>query len=39
MCEKARIQDDAVRCLCKSIITSQQSEIVTMKAKLAELQQ
>ncbi len=37
MCEKAPIQDADIRELCKSIISSQQSEIGQMKAKLREL--
>lgn len=37
MCEKAPIHDAGIRELCKSIISSQQSEIDQMRAKLAEL--
>jgi uncharacterized protein (DUF305 family) len=34
MCEQAPISDPEIRSLCKSIISSQQTEIDQMKAKL-----
>jgi uncharacterized protein (DUF305 family) len=37
MCEEASIQDPEVKELCKTIVSSQQSEIDWMKAKLNEL--
>ena len=37
MCEKAPLQDFEIRELCKNIISSQQSEIDQMKAKLNQL--
>jgi uncharacterized protein (DUF305 family) len=37
MCEKAPISDTEIKNLCKSIISSQSSEIAQMKAKLAAL--
>ena len=39
MCEHASIQDAEIQALCQTIISSQQSEIDQMKAKLNELQQ
>ena len=38
MCEQAPIQDDEIKGLCENIISSQQSEIDQMKAKLLELE-
>jgi uncharacterized protein (DUF305 family) len=38
MCERASITDDDIKRLCQSIVSSQQSEIALMKAKLKELQ-
>ena len=38
MCEKAPIEDPEIQALCRNIISSQQSEIDQMKAKLAELE-
>ena len=38
MCEKASIQDPEIKALCKTIISSQQTEIDQMKAKLSELE-
>jgi uncharacterized protein (DUF305 family) len=38
MCEKAPIRDPEIKQLCVAIISSQQSEIDLMKAKLAELE-
>ena len=37
MCEQAPIQDAEIKALCKNIISSQQSEIDQMKAKLSAL--
>ena len=37
MCEEAPIQDPEIKTLCRSIISSQQSEIDQMKAKLSTL--
>jgi uncharacterized protein (DUF305 family) len=37
MCEKASIRDPEIKQLCGAIVSSQQSEIDQMKAKLAEL--
>ena len=37
MCEEAPIQDPEIKALCKNIISSQQSEIDQMKAKLSAL--
>ena len=37
MCEKAPIRDAEIEKLCRSIISSQQSEIDQMKAKLSQL--
>ena len=37
MCEKAPVQDPEIKQLCGAIVSSQQSEIDQMKAKLAEL--
>lgn len=37
MCEQAPIQDAEIKELCRTIISSQQSEIDQMKAKLLEL--
>lgn len=39
MCEKARVQDPAIKQLCATIIQSQQAEIADMKARLAMLSQ
>ena len=39
MCEKARVQDPAIKQLCATIIQSQQAEIADMKARLATLSQ
>jgi hypothetical protein len=39
MCEQASLQDPENRELCQTIISSQQSEIDQMKARLAELEQ
>jgi uncharacterized protein (DUF305 family) len=38
MCEEARIRDAEIKELCGAIVSSQQSEIDQMKAKLAELE-
>jgi uncharacterized protein (DUF305 family) len=38
MCQEARIRDPEIRDLCGAIVSSQQSEIDQMKAKLAELE-
>jgi hypothetical protein len=38
MCEEAPVQDPEVRALCKQIISSQQTEIDQMKAKLRALE-
>lgn len=38
MCEEASIRDPEIRALCKAIVSSQQSEIDQMKAKLGALQ-
>lgn len=38
MCEEAPIQDAEIKELCAAIVSSQQSEINQMKAKLAELE-
>lgn len=38
MCEKASIQDSEIKELCQTIISSQQTEIDQMKAKLSELE-
>lgn len=38
MCEQAPIQDSEIKALCKNILSSQQSEIDQMKAKLDALQ-
>lgn len=38
MCERASIQDPEIQELCQSIISSQQSEIDQMRAKLEELE-
>ena len=38
MCEEAPIRDAEIKQLCAAIISSQQSEIDQMKAKLAELE-
>lgn len=37
MCQQASVKDPEVKQLCAEIVASQQSEIVRMKAKLAEL--
>jgi uncharacterized protein (DUF305 family) len=37
MCERAPIQDSEIKALCRNIISSQQSEIAQMKAKLSAL--
>jgi hypothetical protein len=37
MCEEAPIQDAEIKALCKAIISSQQSEIDQMKAKLSAM--
>jgi uncharacterized protein (DUF305 family) len=37
MCEEAPIHDAEIQALCRSIISSQQSEIDQMKAKLSAL--
>ena len=39
MCEQASIQDAEIKALCRAIISSQQSEIDQMKAKLRALDQ
>jgi uncharacterized protein (DUF305 family) len=38
MCEEAPIRDPEIKGLCAAIVSSQQSEIDQMKAKLAELE-
>jgi uncharacterized protein (DUF305 family) len=38
MCQEAPLRDLEIKELCSAIISSQQSEIVQMKAKLAELE-
>jgi len=38
MCQQASIQDEEIKALCKTIISSQQAEIDQMKAKLLELE-
>ena len=38
MCEEALIRDPEIEKLCVAIVSSQQSEIDQMKAKLAELE-
>jgi uncharacterized protein (DUF305 family) len=38
MCQEAPIQDFEIKKLCETIVSSQQSEIDQMKAKLAELE-
>lgn len=38
MCEQASIQDPAIKALCKSIVSGQQSEIEQMKALLSKHQ-
>jgi hypothetical protein len=38
MCEEAAIRDPEIKQLCGAIVSSQQSEIDQMKAKLAELE-
>jgi uncharacterized protein (DUF305 family) len=38
MCDKAELQDAAIKELCTSIISSQQTEIDQMKAKLEEIE-
>jgi DUF305 family protein family protein len=38
MCEQAPIQDSEIKALCKNILSSQQSEIDQMKAKLDALE-
>src|SRR6266498_1825386 len=38
MCEHASIQDEEIKALCKTIISSQQAQIDQMKAKLLELE-
>jgi uncharacterized protein (DUF305 family) len=38
MCEEAPTRDLEIKELCAAIVTSQQSEIDQMKAKLAELE-
>jgi uncharacterized protein (DUF305 family) len=38
MCEQARIRDPEISQLCTAIVSSQQSEIDRIKAKLAELE-
>jgi uncharacterized protein (DUF305 family) len=38
MCEEAPIQDAEIKELCAAIVSSQQSEIDQMKAKLAEME-
>lgn len=38
MCEKAPTRDPEIKKLCEAIVSSQQSEIDQMKAKLAELE-
>jgi uncharacterized protein (DUF305 family) len=37
MCEQAPLQDSEIKALCKNIVSSQQSEIDQMKAKLSAL--
>lgn len=37
MCEQAPVQDAEIKALCKNIVSSQQSEIDLMKAKLSAL--
>jgi hypothetical protein len=37
MCERAPIRDAEIGALCRSIVSSQQSEIDRMRAKLSEL--
>lgn len=37
MCEQAPVQDAEIKALCKNIVSSQQSEIDQMKAKLSAL--
>jgi Domain of unknown function (DUF305) len=37
MCEKASVQDQEIRTLCRNIISGQQAEIDQMKAKLDQL--
>jgi uncharacterized protein (DUF305 family) len=37
MCEQAPIEDAEIKALCKNIVSSQQSEIDQMKAKLSAL--
>jgi hypothetical protein len=37
MCEQAPLQDAEIKALCKNIVSSQQSEIDQMKAKLSAL--
>jgi hypothetical protein len=37
MCEQANLQDPEIKELCKNILSSQQAEIDSMKAKLNEL--
>jgi uncharacterized protein (DUF305 family) len=38
MCEQAPTRDPEIKDLCAAIVSSQQSEIDQMKAKLAELE-
>ena len=38
MCEQAPVQDAEIKALCRTIISSQQSEIDQMKAKLSALE-
>ena len=38
MCEQTPVQDSEIKALCRNIISSQQSEISQMKAKLSALQ-
>lgn len=38
MCEEAPIRDPEIKLLCETIVSSQQSEIEQMKAKLQELE-
>lgn len=38
MCEKASLQDEQIKDLCRTIISGQQSEIDLMKARLAQME-